>query len=85
MMIPTQYLLMMPIGQFGGGVRHLDAGGAARWRCPMRTRRSPWGLARWCMAWNVEVGVCDHGGDNICVLLNHIGEMIGVIERLRGP
>ena len=35
-------------------------------------------------AWSVEAGVCDHGGDNICVLLNHIGEMIGVIEMVEG-
>ena len=25
------------------------------------------------VAWNVEADVCDHGGDNVCMLLGHWG------------
>ena len=55
---------------------HLDAGGAASWHGDAQ-----WGLGGhhggWQgnagVAWNVEAGVCDHGGDNVCMLLGHWG------------
>ena len=71
MMIPTQYWLMKPIGQFGidGGQWSLRWWWSSKlvWRCPMWAMRSLRGSARWCKScrecWTLEQ--CDYVGDNI--------------------
>ena len=71
MMIPTQYWLMKPIGQFGidGGQWSLRWWWSSKlvWRCLMWAMRSLRGSVRWCKScrecWTLVQ--CDYVGDNI--------------------
>ena len=71
MMIPTQYWLMKPIGQFGidGGQWSLRWWWSSKlvWRCLMWAMRSLGGSVRWCKScrecWTLVQ--CDYVGDNI--------------------
>ena len=66
MKMPTPHELMMPIGQFEVGCRHLDDGRAQCGLGGHQGGRQGGGTG---FAWDIGAGVlvsCHHVGDNIC-------------------
>ena len=82
MMIPSQYKLMMPIGQFGVDGCHFDGGRAQCGLVDYQGGRQGGGTG---VARNIGAGVlvsCDHVGDNKCMLEHW--EVTVVIEMVVG-